>query len=144
MFIDDPQMQDVPDPYARFHGPPVHGSPPKVGRPGPTPGDAVKAPIEKERMDPGQPSTSPEPTATRSIGIDRSQIREGAEVVGSDGESLGQVKQVRDDDFLLDRPMKRDLFVPLSVVALAGVDRIVLELSADEVGERNWSESTLM
>jgi hypothetical protein len=142
MASDDPHIHDVPDQDLRFRGSPVHSSPPKVGRPGPTPGDAVQAPIKQERMNPGQPSTSPEPAATRSIGIDRSQIREGAEVVGSDGEWLGQVKQVRDDDFLLDRPMQRDLFVPLSVVALAGVDRIVLELSADEVGERNWPEST--
>jgi hypothetical protein len=134
MSSDDPHLQDVPDQ-------------PLIDRAKQV--DQVAA-AELAQVSTGrepvtsQPSTSPEPAAKRSIGIDRSQIREGAEVVGSDGERLGQVKQVRDNDFLLDRPMKRDLFVPLSVVALAGVDRIVLELSADEVGERNWPESTLM
>ena len=33
-----------------------------------------------------------------------------------DGERVGQVKEVRADEFLVDRPMARDLWVPFSAM----------------------------
>jgi hypothetical protein len=60
-----------------------------------------------------------------------------AEVLSADGQSLGRVKQVRQGDFLLDRQLRRDVFVPLvSVRAVNGT--VELELTADQIGEADW------
>ena len=37
-------------------------------------------------------------------------------VVGSDGEEAGKVKEVRATDILVDRPMARDIYVPLEAI----------------------------
>jgi hypothetical protein len=47
------------------------------------------------------------------------QIKVGMEVTSIDGESVGKVKEVRANDFLLDRPLARDLYVPYSSVLAA-------------------------
>ena len=39
------------------------------------------------------------------------------EVVGSDGERLGSVKEVRASDFLVNRRLKRDVYVPNEAIA---------------------------
>ncbi len=44
------------------------------------------------------------------------QIRAGMYVVALDGEPVGEVKEIRDNAFLVDRPLKTDIFVPLSDV----------------------------
>lgn len=52
------------------------------------------------------------------------QIRPGMLVVALDGEPVGKVKEIRDDAFLVDRPLKTDVFIPFS-----DVDQVV---SADQ------------
>ena len=47
------------------------------------------------------------------------QVRVGMDVVGIDGEMVGKVKEVRAEDFLLDRPFARDLYVPYRFVVAA-------------------------
>src|SRR5207244_13557774 len=47
------------------------------------------------------------------------QIQVGMEVMSIDGEPVGKVKEVRANDFLLDRPLARDLYVPYSSVLAA-------------------------
>src|SRR3982074_2691898 len=47
------------------------------------------------------------------------QVRLGMEVMSINGHSLGKVKEVRANDFLLDRPLARDLYVPYSFVMAA-------------------------
>ena len=44
------------------------------------------------------------------------QVHVGMEVVSIDGVTLGKVKEVRADDFLLDRPLARDLYIPYRFV----------------------------
>ena len=44
------------------------------------------------------------------------QISVGMEVVSLDGQPIGRVKELRNDEFLLDRRMARDLWVPISFV----------------------------
>lgn len=69
-------------------------------------------------------------TATGMAGstTQRVDVREGMTVVASDGDTVGGVKELRGSDFLLDRPMQRDVYVPLSLVQR--VDGNVLYLSA--------------
>jgi hypothetical protein len=76
--------------------------------------------------------------------VDRAQVRAGVEVFSSDGERIGKVKEVRQQDFLLDRPMARDLYVPLDAIDLAAADRVILNLPSNELGERNWPEAPLI
>src|SRR5215210_6627500 len=60
----------------------------------------------------------------------------GAEVVGSDGERLGDLKEVGDADFLIGRTLGRKLLLPVSRVReVASDNKIVLDLSAAEAKE---------
>ena len=66
----------------------------------------------------------------------------GAEVVGSDGERLGDLKEVGDADFLVGRTLRRDLRLPVSRVREVTSDnRIVLDLPATEAKELGEKES---
>jgi len=68
---------------------------------------------------------------------DRDQIREGMDVVDSDGQRVGTVKEVRDNDFLVDRSMARDVFVPFDECTVE--DRQVrLNVMADQVENQGW------
>jgi len=66
-----------------------------------------------------------------------------AEVVGSDGEKVGNLKEVGPAAFLIDRgTLRRDVSLPVRHVAEVTTDeRIVLDVPADqvdEVGQKHW------
>lgn len=61
------------------------------------------------------------------------QIRDGMVVVGSDGEIVGRVKQARRNDFLLDRELQTDLFVPNDAVRTVTEDEVILTVPKYEV-----------
>jgi hypothetical protein len=66
----------------------------------------------------------------------------GAEVIGSDGEKIGDLKEVGDADFLVGRTLRRDLRLPVSRVReVASDNKIVLDLSAAEAKELAERES---
>ncbi len=74
------------------------------------------------------------------------QIVIGMDVIGVDGENVGNVKEVRANDFLLGRPMARDLYVPYQFV-LSVPDRgekpvrpteVVLTVSAASLDHQDW------
>ncbi len=44
------------------------------------------------------------------------QIHPGMLVVSLDGEPVREVKEIRGDAFLVDRPFKTDIFIPFDVV----------------------------
>ena len=64
----------------------------------------------------------------------------GAEVVGSDGEKVGDLKTVGDADIVVGRPLLRsDLHVPVARVREVTPDnRVVLDVSAEEAKEARW------
>ena len=76
-------------------------------------------------------------------------IQVGMGVATLDGQSIGKVKEIRDDEFLLDRPLARDLWVPLSAV-MATEDytgnyrgpvqptMVVLSVSNANVDDQGW------
>ena|SRR5947208_934985 len=47
------------------------------------------------------------------------QIQVGMDVMSVNGRHVGKVKEVRAEDFLLDRPLARDLYVPYTSVLAA-------------------------
>ena len=72
---------------------------------------------------------------------DNPQIEVGMQVVGSDVENIGRVKEVRSDDFLVDIPMRRDLYVPLSSIRGVTGNQIMLNITADRIHSMNWTHS---
>ena len=72
--------------------------------------------------------------ATRFAG----QLRPGMRVVGSDDDGVGEVKEVRGQDFLVDRAMQRDVYVPFSAVQDVAGGRVVLNLPAGRVDDMGW------
>src|SRR5262245_58557227 len=78
------------------------------------------------------------------------QVRVGMDVNTVDGERLGRVKEIRGDEFLLDRPFARDLWVPLSSVMATEEyrtnyrggspepEQVVLNVSAAHVERQGW------
>lgn len=65
-------------------------------------------------------------------------IRIGMDVVGANNEKIGEVKEVRQDDFLVDRPRRRDVYVPLGAVRSVSHNRIILHIRDFEVNDQNW------
>ena len=80
------------------------------------------------------------------MSVDPRQIQVGMGVVGIDGDEVGTVKEVRATDILVDRPLARDIYVPLEAVqaivdasASHAVDpHVVLTIRADSVGDMGW------
>jgi len=64
----------------------------------------------------------------------------GAEVVGSDGEKVGELKTVGDTDIVVGRPLLRsDLHVPVARVREVSPDnKVVLDVSAEEAKGARW------
>jgi hypothetical protein len=78
------------------------------------------------------------------------QIKVGLDVSSVDGERIGKVKEVHGAEFLVDRPMAHDLWVPVSVI-LAVEDRsgtfrrgptqpteVVLSVSGAHIDDQGW------
>src|SRR5438067_7724376 len=78
------------------------------------------------------------------------KVHVGMGVTSLDGEPIGKVKEVRGDELLLDRPMARDLWVPLSSVMATEEHRtnyrggasepeeVVLNVSAAHIDRQGW------
>jgi hypothetical protein len=70
-------------------------------------------------------------------------LTEGMAAVASDGEQVGTVKEVRDRDFLLDRPMRRDVYVPFDYIRDVSSDRLTLSVRSGDIDEMNWERPPL-
>jgi hypothetical protein len=83
----------------------------------------------------------------------KDQIHPGMEVVGIDGESVGKVKEVREGEFLVDRPLARDVWVPFASVLEAGEQggafrrgptqpsEVMLNIAAARVDDQDWEHA---
>jgi hypothetical protein len=70
----------------------------------------------------------------------RRQVREDMEVLGSDGGTVGRVKEVRTSDFLVNRTLARDIYVPYEAIARISGDTIGLNVLAEHVPDQGWAE----
>ena len=87
---------------------------------------------------PGQGYTSTSPRTSLS-----SQLQPGMRVIGSDNGSIGQVRDVRENDFLIDLPMKRDAYVPFDAIEEVTIDLVALNIASDQVGTMGWDNPPL-
>ena len=72
------------------------------------------------------------------------QMQRGMPVVGSDRSNVGLIKEVRDNDFLVDIPMHRDLYVPFSAIQNVDDDQVVLNIPGHQVLQMNWPRPSLL
>jgi hypothetical protein len=71
------------------------------------------------------------------------QIRTGMNVLGADMSEVGTVKEVRNNDFLLNRPMHRDVYVPFSAVQNVSGNQVILNVLSNQVDNMNWPSPSL-
>lgn len=71
-------------------------------------------------------------------------VPEGMAVLGRDGVSIGRLKAVRDDDMLVDRLLRRDVYVPFEAIHTVEPRGIVLTIEADQVEAMHWSHPPLL
>ncbi len=72
------------------------------------------------------------------------EVRPGMEVIGKDGNHIGEVAQVRTNDFLVDRSMDRDVYVPFNACQATDDGRIRLNVRAEDVDEQAWEMQDLL
>jgi uncharacterized protein DUF2171 len=67
-------------------------------------------------------------------------VHQGSRVVGSDGGSIGTVKEVREDHLVVSAGtlLKHDLFVPIDHIADADDDRVTVSVRAGDVTHEGW------
>lgn len=70
-------------------------------------------------------------------------LEPGMIVLGSDGQAVGTVKEVRYDDFLLNRPMARDIYVPFRACDRVDNDQLVLTVASDAITQQGWESPAL-
>jgi len=63
------------------------------------------------------------------------RVREGMQVVGSNGDPVGNVMQVRDDTFRVDRGAKGDVYLAFENVQDTSNDRVTLDIPAGRVDD---------
>ena len=68
------------------------------------------------------------------------ELREGMNVGDREGSFIGTIKEIRNQEFLLDRPMARDVWVPIHDCNIMG-GQVVLNILADEIAEQDWRVS---
>jgi hypothetical protein len=74
----------------------------------------------------------------------RNKIRQGMRVVGRDNEDIGEVKEIQGSEFLVDRPIARDVYVPIDACEDISNDRIKLNVDADKVNDQGWRNPDLL
>ncbi len=67
----------------------------------------------------------------------RKGLHVGMEVVGNQGQHVGTVKEVRANDFLVDRPAARDVYIPFSAANVTG-RQVRLNIRAAHVDKQGW------
>jgi hypothetical protein len=85
----------------------------------------------------------------KASGPDTSRIEVGTPVKSVDGETVGKVKELGETEFLVDRPMARDLWIPFASV-MATEDytanfrgpvqptAVVLSVSHAHIDDQGW------
>lgn len=69
-------------------------------------------------------------------------LTEGMAVYDREGNKLGAVKEVRSTDFLLDRTLKQDIYVPYYAAKYAD-RKLSIDVLADEIDDQGWAKPIL-
>ncbi len=74
----------------------------------------------------------------------RRSIQISMEVIGLDGERVGQVQEVRGDDFLVQRFVARDVYVPFGACQEVSETQVILRVPANMVDSQGWTYPELL
>jgi hypothetical protein len=74
----------------------------------------------------------------------RRRLQPKMEVLGSDQEFIGEIKELREGDFLVDRPLQRDIYVPYDAIREIYVDSVTLSMPVDAVDRIGWPTTATM
>ncbi len=69
----------------------------------------------------------------------KSQLKQGMDVLGSDGKKVGTVKEIHDYDILIDRTLATDVHVPFSAIQNVNSNQVHLNVPSDQVDKMHWS-----
>lgn len=67
--------------------------------------------------------------------MDRPAVKRGMKVLDSAGDYIGTIKELRDADFLVDRPMQEDIDIRYSAIE-SSADVVTLNIDIPEVLKR--------
>jgi hypothetical protein len=81
---------------------------------------------------------------TETPTIERIVPAPGADVFDAFGEPAGRVKSVRENDFLLHRPLARDVFVPLEAIRWPGRMTLRIGVPNAHVGAMGWERPKIL
>lgn len=70
--------------------------------------------------------------------LERPKVKVGMDIVGSDGDAVGQVKEVRENDLLVHRAMQRDIYIPFSAIHSCTDRACMLNIPAGQVDNMGW------
>ncbi|MGN6755525.1 MAG: DUF2382 domain-containing protein [Thermomicrobiales bacterium] len=90
--------------------------------------------------------TTPPTTSAESVEAamsPRGQVQMGLDVIGADNAMVGRVKEVRANDFLVDRSMQRDIYVPFTAVQDVNQSGVMLTVASNEVDDQDWEKPSL-
>ncbi len=68
----------------------------------------------------------------------------GTEVLGADGQPIGAVKAIEADYILIDRPWRRDVYIPIEAIQTMRHNYLVLALPATAVDSMDWPRPPLL
>jgi hypothetical protein len=60
-------------------------------------------------------------------------------VVSKDGTQIGTVKEVRTNDFLVDRPFAFDIYIPFNAVDVTG-NTVRVQVNYDQIDHQGWDK----
>ncbi len=99
-------------------------------------------------MPAGQVTSQNQSASTNAASSDQGntpcgEIHRGMEVLGNQGKYIGLIKEIRDHDFLVNRPMRRDVYVPFDACQQVN-GKMVLKFSADDIDNQGWPKPKLL
>ncbi len=68
-------------------------------------------------------------------------VRADMIAVGSEGGIVGTVRELRGEDFLVERTLARDIYVPFGAVRTVLEDLVGLDVRSDEVDGMHWEHA---
>jgi hypothetical protein len=115
---------------------------PSAGRtPGVPPEPPIPVPTQSAQTTP-TPAAPPPASSQATAAPGPGAIRPGWEVEGSNGGHIGKIDEIG-PDYLLVRQgtiFHHDLFIPFSAIQAIQPNRVVLDVSRDQVGQQGWQQ----
>ncbi|MBI4496423.1 MAG: DUF2171 domain-containing protein [Chloroflexi bacterium] len=64
----------------------------------------------------------------------------GMNVMGADGNMVGQIKELRENDFLAHRPGKPEIYIPFNAISNIADFTVTLNIAAGQADQMGWEQ----